>query len=180
MRIGVLGLGGDEQADRVAHGGPEMAVLMYAESHYEEWRALDGLGAMGPGGFGENLTLRGADECSLCIGDELEVGAARLQIASPRGPCVDISRRWNTEWLLRRVIELRRSGWYLRVLREGMVASGDEVRLVARPHPEWTIDRVFRVRYVSPRDLGEVAEAARVESLAADWKQKLSVLPARD
>src|SRR5437763_5635025 len=100
VRIGALGLEGDEQADKRHHGGPEMAVLMYAEGHYEHWRTLEGLGAMGPGGFGENLTLRGTDESSLCVGDELEVGSARLQIASPRGPCVDISRRWNAEWLL--------------------------------------------------------------------------------
>src|SRR2546428_9249153 len=66
-QVGSLGLTGDEQADKRHHGGPEMALLMYAEAHYEHWRTVDGLAAMGPGGFGENLTVRGADERTICI-----------------------------------------------------------------------------------------------------------------
>ena len=101
VRVRLLGLAGDEQADKRSHGGPQMAVLMYAGRHYADWRRLPGLERMGPGGFGENLTLDGADETSVCVGDVLEVGGARLQIASPRGPCAAISRRWNAEWLLK-------------------------------------------------------------------------------
>src|SRR2546430_80068 len=64
--------------------------------------------------------------------------------------------------------------------REGVVTLGDEVRLVARPHPEWTIDRLMRLRYVSPRSPAEVSEASSLGALAADWRRKLSGLPARD
>jgi MOSC domain-containing protein YiiM len=178
--IRALGLEGDEQADKRHHGGPQMAVLMYAEAHYEHWRTLDGLAAMGPGGFGENLTVRGADERSVCVGDVLEVGDARLEIASPRGPCADISRRWNAEWLLKRVVELRRTGWYLRVLREGVVTRGDAVRLVQRPHPAWTIDRLTALRTVTPRAQAELDEAASLAALSPEWRALYSRLPSRD
>lgn len=180
VRVGALGLAGDEQADRRGHGGPHMAVLAYAGSHYEHWRTLEGLEAMGPGGFGENLTLAGADEHSVCVGDVLGVGSARLQVASPRGPCATISRRWNAEWLLKRVTELRRTGWYLRVLAEGELAAGDAVRLLERPHPGWTMERLLRLRFVSPRDAGELAEAARLEALSPEWQARYAKLPARD
>ena len=180
VRIGSLGLDGDEQADKVSHGGPHMALLMYAEAHYEHWRTLDGLAAMGPGGFGENLTLRGADERTLCVGDVLEVGGARLQIASPRGPCIDISRRWNTEWLLKRVLELRRTGWYLRVLGEGPVSRGDDVRLVERPHAGWTVDRLLALRYTTPRASRDLAAAATLEGLSPEWQGKLAALESHD
>src|SRR5689334_5646916 len=40
-RIGTLGVEGDEQADQRHHGGPHMALLMYAEAHYEHWRTLE-------------------------------------------------------------------------------------------------------------------------------------------
>jgi MOSC domain-containing protein YiiM len=180
VRIGALGLEGDEQADRRHHGGPHMAVLMYAEAHYEHWRTLDGLAAMGPGGFGENLTLRGADERGVCVGDVLEVGQAQLQIASPRGPCADISRRWNAEWLLKRVVELRRTGWYLRVLRDGEVTRGDAVRLVGRPHPAWTVDRLTALRTVTPRAPSALAEAASLAALAPAWRELYARLPSRD
>ncbi len=180
VRIGTLGLEGDEQADKRHHGGPHMAVLMYAEAHYEHWRTLDGLATMGPGGFGENLTLRGTDERTVCVGDVLEVGGAQLQISSPRGPCVDISRRWNTEWLLKRVLELRRTGWYLRVLREGIVTRGDEVRLLSRPHPGWTIDRLTETRSQQPPPKSELAQAATLAALAPDWCEMFAARAARD
>lgn len=176
VRVGTLGLAGDQQADTANHGGPEMALLMYADSHYPSWRALAGLEAMGPGGFGENLTVSDVDETRLCVGDVLEVGGARLQIASPRGPCADISRRWNAEWLLKRVLAQRRTGWYLRVQTEGPVTHGDDVRLASRPHPGWTVDRVLRLRYEPPRSPADLAEAAALAGLAPEWRARFAKL----
>ncbi len=179
VHVGTLGLEGDQQADKQHHGGPEMAVLMYAESHYEHWRTLAGLAAMGPGGFGENLVLRGTDEKQVCVGDVLDIGGARLQVASPRGPCMDISRRWNTAGLLQRVVDSRRTGWYLRVLREGTVTTGDIVTLIARPHAGWTIDRLLALRYVAPRDHAALAEAASLSAFAREWREQFARLSAR-
>src|SRR5262249_19730152 len=93
VRIGTLGLEGDEHADRRGHGGVDMAVLMYADAHYPDWRRLAGLAAIGPGGFGENLTVSGLDEHTVSVGDLLQVGSTEPEVASPRGPCANISRR---------------------------------------------------------------------------------------
>jgi MOSC domain-containing protein YiiM len=179
VRIEPLGLQGDEQADRESHGGPEMAVLMYADSHYAGWRRLDGLAEMGPGGFGENLTVAGFDETKVCIGDVLEVGGTRLQISSPRGPCADISRRWDREWLLKEVVERRHTGWYLRVLTPGMVTAGDPVRLLERPHAGWTVDRILRLRYVMPRDVAGLREASALAAFSPEWREKFAEAAAR-
>jgi MOSC domain-containing protein YiiM len=179
VHVGPLGLAGDEQGDRRAHGGPEMAVLMYADAHYAFWRTLRGLEAMGPGAFAENLTVSGADERSLCVGDVLRVGEAELQVASPRGPCANISRRWDAEWLLERVRAERRTGWYLRVRREGPVAKGDAVTLLERPHPGWTVDRLLALRFVTPRDATGLAEAASLTALAEEWRERYRRLAAQ-
>lgn len=176
VHIGTLGLDGDEQANKRFHGGPEMAVLMYAEEHYAHWRTRPGLEHMGPGGFGENLVLRGVTERELCVGDVLDVGGARLQISSPRGPCMDISRRWDTPGLLQEVVELRRTGWYLRVLRAGEVKAGDAVTLAERPHAGWTIDRLLALRYVKPRDVAALREAAALTAFATDWREGFAKL----
>ncbi len=176
VRVTTLGLEGDHQADKKFHGGPEMALLMYADAHYSTWRTLAGLEAMGPGGFGENLTVSDVDETRVCVGDVLQVGGAHLQIASPRGPCADISRRWDAEWLLKRVLAERRTGWYLRVQTEGAVAQGDDVRLVSRPHPGWTVDRLLRLRYEPPRSPADLAEAAALTGLAPEWRERLATL----
>ncbi len=178
VHVGALGLAGDGQADRRGHGGPEMAVLMYAAAHYEHWRTLPGLATMGPGGFAENLTVAGADERALCVGDVLRVGGAELQIASPRGPCANISRRWDAEWLLERVRAERKTGWYLRVRREGPVAKGDAVTLLDRPHPAWTVDRLLALRFVIPRDPAELAEAAGLDAMAEEWRERYRRLAA--
>ncbi len=173
-----LGLEGDEQADTRVHGGPEMAVLMYAEAHYAHWRTHAGLEAMGPGGFAENLTVSGLLETNVCMGDVLEVGEAELEVASPRGPCANISRRWDAAWLLERVKDERRTGWYLRVRREGRVQRGDAVRVIARPCPEWSVDRLLRLRYVPPRTRAELDAAAAIAPMADEWRQRYARMQA--
>jgi MOSC domain-containing protein YiiM len=138
VRLQLTNLEGDEQADRRGHGGPEQAVLCYADAHYESW--LRELGVdMRPGGFGENFTVAGADEWSVCIDDVYEVGTALVQVSKPRGPCFKIGLRWHMPRLLKLVHETGRHGWYLRVLREGVVEAGQEMRLVERPLPGLTV-----------------------------------------
>lgn len=180
MPVTTLGLMGDEQADTRHHGGPERALLMYPGEHYAHWRTRPGLEGMGPGGLGENLTTEGLDERTVCVGDVLEVGGVVVQVSSPRGPCMDISRRWDTEWLLREVVAARAPGWYLRVLREGVVTRGDAVRCTERPHPGWTVERVLRLRDEAPRLRAERDAAAALESLAAEWRERLATLPVVD
>ena len=177
--VGPLGLAADEQADKKFHGGPHMAVLMYADVHYPGWRLLEGLADMGPGGFGENLTVSDTDETQLCVGDVLEVGGTKLQIASPRGPCADISRRWDREWLLKKVVERRHTGWYLRVLSPGEVKAGDPVRLLERPHEGWTVDRMLRLRYVTPHDAQGLREASTLAAFSPEWRAKFADLASK-
>ena len=180
VRLGLEGLEGDEQADLRCHGGPEMAVLMYAEAHYAMWRSLAGLEQMGPGGFAENLTVSGLDESGVCVGDVIEAGDVQLEVASPRGPCVSISRRWDAAWLLERVMRERRTGWYLRVRREGDLRRGDEVRVVKRPCPGWTVERLLRLRYETPRTRAELDEAAALGPLTPFWRERFAEMSARD
>ncbi len=35
-----LGLAGDEQADRVHHGGPDKAIHLYPRNHYAFWQGV--------------------------------------------------------------------------------------------------------------------------------------------
>ena len=60
VRIGELGIAGDEQGDTRVHGGPDKAVHHYPFEHYATWRAeLGGLPALAsPGAFGENIVVR--------------------------------------------------------------------------------------------------------------------------
>ena len=53
-------------------------LLMYAGSHYPLWRAEWGREDIGPGAFGENLTVEGMTEDETCIGDVLEIGGGPI------------------------------------------------------------------------------------------------------
>jgi MOSC domain-containing protein YiiM len=173
VHVGRTNLEGDGQADRRYHGGPEMAVLAYAADHYALWRAELGWPELALGGFGENLSVSGATEESVCLGDVWRAGTARLQVASPRKPCVKIARYWGRPELLRRVFETGRTGWYLRVLEEGAVEAGDAVELLDRPYPVWTVARAARVAMARRADLSASRELARVSTLPQRWRARL-------
>jgi MOSC domain-containing protein YiiM len=167
-------LSGDRQADLSVHGGPDMAVLCYACDHYPAWRRELGLAEIGPGGFGENFSVAGADERTVCIGDVYEVGEAVVQVSQPRSPCWKMSERWERPDLLRRVEESGRHGWYLRVLQEGLVEAGMDVRLIERPHPEWTVRRAADVFRARKRDRMAAAELARCGALSDGTRRELA------
>lgn len=173
VRIGTLGVEGDEQYDAEVHGGPQMALLAYAATHYPAWREELALPEIGPGGFGENLVVQGLDERSVAIGDVWRVGGVTTQVSQPRGPCANISRRWDREVMLRRVTETARTGWYLRVLEPGVVAPGQPIAMIERPHPEWTVERVFRARIAKGGELAADRAALRdLEALSPEWRGK--------
>ena len=131
VRVLVNGLAGDEQAWR-HHGGPEMALLAYAAGHYPLWRAELSWPELPLGGFAENLTVEGASEETVCIGEVWRIGTALLQVASPRTACRKLSKFWRRPGLQKAVEESGRTGWYLRVLEEGALQAGDEIQLLRR------------------------------------------------
>ena len=165
---------GDQPANSDAHGGPEQAALVYAASHYASWRSELGMPDMGHGAFGENFSVSGLTEDTICIGDVLAVGEARIQVSKPRAPCWKINRRWRREDLVRRVQETGRTGWYVRVLEEGAVEPGQAVRLEARHCPEWTVSRVSRLMGDRRSRPDEAAALSRCEYLSPDWRAKLA------
>jgi MOSC domain-containing protein YiiM len=164
---------GDQPANAEAHGGPEQAALIYSADHYPAWREELEIADFGYGAFGENFTVNGLHEESVCIGDVLAVGDARLQVSKPRAPCWKIDRRWRRTDLTRRVGETGRTGWYVRVLHEGAVAPGLEVRLEERHCAQWTVARASAVMSQRRSRSAEAAELADCEFLSPDWRARL-------
>ena len=85
VEVGRLGLGGDEQVDKPAHGGPEQAVYAYAREDLDWW--VEQLGReMTNGMFGENITTAGVDVTGALIGEIWQLGTATVQVTGPRIP----------------------------------------------------------------------------------------------
>jgi MOSC domain-containing protein YiiM len=130
--VGATNLEGDGQADMRVHGGPDQAVMAYSADHYPEWRATLNLPELSYGAFGENFTISGMSEETVCFGDIYEIGEMRVQVTKQRQPCFKLARRLERPEVVRMVVETGRSGWYLRVLKEGAVEAGLPVVLVER------------------------------------------------
>ncbi len=73
-----------------------------------------------------------------------------------------------------RVQKSGRSGWYYRVLEEGIVSEGDTMRLVERLSPEWTLHRVWHLLYVDMLNYEELALMAQIPHLADAGSAMLS------
>jgi MOSC domain-containing protein YiiM len=174
--VTALGIEGDEQADTrklhgvQVHGGPEKAVYAYASEHFPWW--AEELGQeIGPGAFGENLTIAGVAEDTAAIGDVWRWGSALLQITEPRGPCYKLGIHRGTTRVIEAMNETNRTGWYLRVLKPGEATASGAIDVVER-HPAGVT--VAHARAVwQRRDTDELRELLELEPLGADMKQQL-------
>jgi len=171
--IGRLGVAGDMQADRRVHGGVDKAVLAYGAGHYARWREVLGRSDVGPGWFGENLTIEGADERTVCVGDRFAIGQARFEVSQPREPCATLSRRFHRKDMVKLVQEDHRTGWYLRVLTEGWVEAGMPVTLADRPCPQWPVWSASELMQERSRRQEECVRLAACPALSESWRGSL-------
>jgi MOSC domain-containing protein YiiM len=164
---------GDRQADSKHHGGAHKAVLAYSADHYPEWRETLRLPDMPYGAFGENLTISGLSEESVCIGDAFRIGQATLEVSQPRQPCWKLARRWRMHDLAARVVDNGRSGWYLRVLEQGWIEPGMPVELIDRPNPDWSVARANQIMHHHRTDVALTLALAEVPKLSPAWVNEL-------
>ena len=146
VAVRTLNLDGDKQSDLRVHGGPRKAVYIYPSEHYEYWRReLPGV-ELPWGAFGENLTTSGLLEQEVRIGDRLAIGGAEFQVTQSRQPCFKLGIRFGREDMLTRFIDSDRSGFYVSVVREGDVGSGDSIAVVERAADGLTVVEEFHRR----------------------------------
>ena len=170
---GATNIAGDQQADRKNHGGLDKAVLAYSADHYPYWRQHLGLPELPLGAFGENLSISGLEESTVCIGDQWRAGKVLFEISQPRQPCWKLCRRWNIPDLAKQVIQNGRSGWYLRVREEGELTAGVALELAVRPLPNWTVARANRALYHEPDNVAGMEELANLPQLSHAWREEL-------
>ncbi len=167
VRVGRLGLDGDEQADQENHGGYEQAVYAYAREDLDWWveqlrRELrDGL-------FGENITTAGLDISGAAIGETWRLGSAVVQVTGPRIPCVTFASWLGEEHWVKRFARAGRPGAYLRVLSEGEVGRGDQIEVLDRPAVRVTVSESMRAYY---GDADLMRKLLEVEGRGADWDE---------
>ena len=168
-RIAVRGanLAGDDQADRKAHGGPDKVVYAYAVEDAGWWEQEIGR-SLASGEFGENLTTEGIELNQALVGERWQIGTTVLEVSEPRIPCWRLGVRMNDKTFPRRFTDSLRAGPYFRIVIEGDVGAGDEIRIVQRPAHDLTIRDVFRIY---TRDRAEVERLLAVPQMSESWRK---------
>jgi MOSC domain-containing protein YiiM len=130
VKVRKLNLEGDKQADLTVHGGVNKAIYVYPSENYTFWKTQFPKKKLSWGSFGENLTTEGLLEASVRKGDRLSIGSAEFEVTQPRLPCYKLGMKFETQSILKPFLESRKTGFYLRVLKEGSIKAGDAIRVV--------------------------------------------------
>ena len=162
-----VNLEGDDQADRKAHGGPDKSVYAYSIEDLRWWEEKLGR-SLQYAEFGENLTTEGVAVNDALVGERWEIGTAVFEVSEPRIPCWRLGVRMNDQGFVRRFTEALRPGTYLRIIVEGAVGAGDEIRIIERPDHELTIRDIFRIY---TRDREEIGRLLAVPRISESWRK---------
>ncbi|MFA3776690.1 MOSC domain-containing protein [Bacillus safensis] len=155
---------GDGQGDLIHHGGYDKAVCVFPYDHYAYFEQFLGI-PLQEAAFGENVTVRKLVETNVHIGDVFQLGDAFVEVSQPRQPCVKLSVKHGNMKIVKEVQKTGYTGFYLRVLKEGMVPPDASLVLVEKASHQITVHEVNEVKYrqTSPERLKAVLE---VEALA--------------
>ena len=135
VEITMLGVKGDEQADLSVHGGLEKAIYVYPAEHYIFWNELLTRETKQPvdlqhGAIGENFTIEDLLETEVFVGDRLQMGGLEFSVVKLREPCFKFNAAVGYKGASKAMLQSGFSGWYLRVIKTGVLAAGAEITLI--------------------------------------------------
>ena len=168
VRVAGVNVAGDDQADRRVHGGPDKAVYAYASEDTAWWSARLAR-PLGPGAFGENLTVAGVDVTGAVVGERWRIGSVELQVCQPRLPCYKLGLRFGDPQMLKLFAQAGRPGAYLRILAEGELEAGDQVDISDRPSHGVTVGLVARAITLDETLLAQAAAAPELPESLSRW-----------
>ena len=173
---GRLNLTGDGQGDLAGHGGEQRAVFVYQIESYRHWQAQLKRTDFVYGQFGENFTIEGMPDSSVCIGDRYRIGGALFEVTQPRVTCYRVGIRTNEPRMAALLTSSGRPGFYLRVLQEGAVGAGDEIVKVGEVNEPMTVAEINALLYSPHHPRDRLEQALRIDALSPGWHRSFEAL----
>jgi len=169
VRLTKLGFAGDER-QFPPHRSPDNAVHQYNPDHYEQWKTdlPDHKSKFAVGAFGENISTRYLSENNVCVGDKFRLGGTVIQVSMTRQPCFKLNHRFEHKKMSSLVQRTGRTGWLYRVLQEGWVEEGDEMALIERVNPAWSLSRLQHYLYTDQNNVEAMTELIRLPGLGVE------------
>jgi len=118
--------------------------------------------------------VEGLSDDEVCIGDRYEIGSALFEVSRPRVTCHRVGLRLGDPRMPTLLVSHRRPGFYLRVLREGLVQAGDPIGKVASGPERMTAAEIDALLYLPGHDKEAVARALRITALSPVGKDRSS------
>lgn len=174
LALGPLGLEGDQQAEKVIHGGPDRALCHYPREHYAFWAARfpEQAERFTAPAFGENLSTEGLTEHNVFIGDIFRWGEALIQVTQPRSPCFKLNFHFAIPDMASQMQESGRVGWLYRVISPGQVATDAPLELVSRLS-EVTVFEAGAIAWHQPFDDDQYRRLLSAAGLSASWARTM-------
>jgi ferredoxin-NADP reductase/MOSC domain-containing protein YiiM len=171
-----LNVEGDGQGDLSGHGGEQRAVFVYQIESYRHWQEQLKRTGFVHGQFGENFTVEGLPDDSVCIGDRYQIGSALFEVTQPRVTCYRVGIRMNEPRMPALLTSSGRPGFYFRVLHEGEVGPGDEIVKVGEAKEPMTVAEINALLYFPDHARDRLERALRIEALSPGWRSSFGAL----
>ena len=169
---------GDEQADKIGHGGEHRAVFVYQLDSYRYWADHLGRDDFEHGQFGENFTVEGLGDDEVCIGDRYRIGEALFEVTQPRVTCFRVGIRMNQPDMPSLLVAHHRPGFYLRVLTEGRVQAGQKIQRLASGPEHVTVADCDALLYLPNKSAQVLQRILRVPALSDGWRGSFEAIAA--
>ena len=169
-----LNIDGDQQADLKLHGGIHKAVYAFPSEHYSYYQRELKQNPYERGQFGENLTTEGMLESDVRIGDRFRAGSVLFEVSQPRSPCYKFGIKMGVAEALVVCINCSKTGFYFRVIEEGMIQSGDVIELEFSNDTAPTVEEVHKLYYLDKKNIAGLKHAAKCEALTQVFRDKFT------
>jgi ferredoxin-NADP reductase/MOSC domain-containing protein YiiM len=171
-----LNVDGDGQGDLSGHGGEHRAVLVYQMDSYRYWEQQLGRTNFTFGQFGENFTVEGLPDGEVYIGDRYRIGGALFEVTQPRVTCYRVGIRMEEPRMAALLVSHHRPGFYMRVLEEGEVGSGDEIVKIADGPERLTVADTDALLYLPGHSRELLERSLLIPALSPGWKGSFQAL----
>jgi len=158
------------------HGGEQRAVFVYQIESYLYWQEQLKRTDFVHGQFGENFTIEGLPDESVCIGDCYRIGSAVFEVTQPRVTCYRVGIRMKEPRMPALLTSSGRPGFYFRVLQEGEVGPGDEIVKVGEVDERMPVAEINALLYSPNHPLDRLVRALRIKALSPGWRSSFEAL----
>lgn len=164
----------EDEQEYKGHGGPDKALCLYSKKNYELWKN-DVSTLPDYAMFGENLTAVDLDENDIYLGDQFQLDEAIVEVSEIREPCWKIQEKYNIPDLFKRMSRSCKTGFYLRVIKEGFVNDAANLELIhsSNTHMPLTVFELNDIYYNDNKNIRRLTDALKNPYLTDERHLKL-------